>query len=88
MTEITNNYKGFEENSSEYVTLLGGDISCQGEEEPEDLGPISTKHLLVWAYQIAKGMEYLGSKKVHHFINHLTYIHQKIFDTTYKYFYS
>ena len=64
MTEITNNYKGFEENSSEYVTLLGGDISCQGEEEPEDLGPISTKHLLVWAYQIAKGMEYLGSMKV------------------------
>ena len=53
-----------EENSSEYVTLLGGDNNNLVEDQPEDLGPISTKHLLVWAYQIAKGMEYLGSMKV------------------------
>ena len=52
------------ENSSEYVTLLGGDNNNMEEDCPEDLGPISTKHLLVWAHQIAKGMEYLGSKKV------------------------
>ena len=54
-----------EENSSEYVTLLGGNHQHrQVEDHTEDLGPISTKHLLVWAYQIAKGMEYLGSMKV------------------------
>ena len=52
------------ENSSEYVTLLGGNNNNVEEDSPEDLGPISTKHLLAWAYQIAKGMEYLGSKKV------------------------
>ena len=46
------------------MTLLGGDNNNLVEDSPEDLGPISTKHLLVWAYQIAKGMEYLGSMKV------------------------
>lgn len=46
------------------MTLLGGHIPSQAEDQVEDLGPISTKHLLVWAYQIAKGMEYLSSMKV------------------------
>ena len=46
------------------MTLLGGHNNNLVEDCPEDLGPISTKHLLVWAYQIAKGMEYLGSMKV------------------------
>ena len=52
------------ETSSEYVTLLGGNNNNEVADLRESLGPISTKHLLVWAYQIAKGMEYLGSMKV------------------------
>ena len=53
---------------SGYAKLLGG-VPNEGthdlyNNEAEDLGPITTKHLLSWAYQIAKGMEYLGSMKV------------------------
>ena len=32
-----------EENSSEYVTLLGGDNNNMVEDRPEDLGPISVQ---------------------------------------------
>ena len=53
---------------SGYAKLLGGvpneDTNDLLNNEAEDLGPITTKHLLSWAYQIAKGMEYLGSMKV------------------------
>ena len=55
-----------EDNYNEYVTLLGAASLTEKEKsnsEPESLGPISSKHLLVWAHQIAKGMEYLGSMK-------------------------
>ena len=45
-----------------YATLLG---ALEVEEEvPDELGPITTKHLLSWACQVARGMEYLTSKKV------------------------
>ena len=53
---------------SGYAKLLGGVPNEEANDllnnEAEDLGPITTKHLLSWAYQIAKGMEYLGSMKV------------------------
>ena len=53
---------------SGYAKLLGGvpneDTNDLLNNEAEDIGPITTKHLLSWAYQIAKGMEYLGSMKV------------------------
>ena len=53
---------------SGYAKLLGGmpneDTDDLLNNEAEDLGPITSKHLLSWAYQIAKGMEYLGSMKV------------------------
>ena len=53
---------------SGYAKLLGGVLNEEANDllnnEAEDLGPLTTKHLLSWAYQIAKGMEYLGSMKV------------------------
>ena len=53
---------------SGYARLLAGvpneDTKDLLNNEAEDLGPLTTKHLLSWAYQIAKGMEYLGSMKV------------------------
>ena len=56
------------DNSTGYAKLLGGvpneDTNDLLNSEAEDLGPITTKHLLSWAYQIAKGMEYLGTMKV------------------------
>ena len=42
------------------------------EDEIDKLGPITSKHLLIWAYQVAKGLEYLGSMKVRY--NRLSYI--------------
>ena len=60
-----------DEHFNEYVTLLGGTLTPgqdnvnKVDEELEMLGPITSKHLLKWSHQIAKGMEYLGSKKVH-----------------------
>ena len=72
-TTFMNNYKILDEdNINEYVTLLGASESSVSDPEQrlaEDiarLGPVTTKHLLVWAYQVAKGMEYLGSKKILH----------------------
>ena len=59
-----------DENSNEYVTLLGKPNKESVEREKkltedfEKLGPLTSKHLLIWSYQIAKGMEYLGSMKV------------------------
>ena len=54
--------------STGYAKLLGMGGNDKAKEllnsEPEDLGPVTTKHLLCWAYQIAKGMEYLGTMKV------------------------
>ena len=54
--------------NSGYAKLLGGVVNEEANDllnnESEDLGPLTTKHLLSWAYQIAKGMEYLGSMKV------------------------
>ena len=62
-----------EDNYNEYVSLLDGslkpvqekkNISSNKEDEIDKLGPITSKHLLIWAYQVAKGLEYLGSMKV------------------------
>ena len=48
-----------------YATLLGALEVEESEDMAEDkLGPITTKHLLSWACQVARGMEYLTSKKV------------------------
>ena len=48
-----------------YATLLGAlEVDEREDEEEDDLGPITTKHLLSWACQVARGMEYLTSKKV------------------------
>ena len=48
-----------------YATLLGALEVEESEDIKEDeLGPITTKHLLSWACQVARGMEYLTSKKV------------------------
>ena len=47
-------------------------ISGNMEDEIDKLGPITSKHLLIWAYQVAKGLEYLGSMKVRY--NRLSYI--------------
>ena len=56
------------DSSTGYAKLLGTGGNDNTKEllnsEAEDLGPITTKHLLSWAYQIAKGMEYLGTMKV------------------------
>ena len=46
------------------------------EDEIDKLGPITSKHLLIWAYQVAKGLEYLGSMKVRY--NRLSYIYIEI----------
>ena len=62
-----------EDNYNEYVSLLDGSLkpvqekkitSSDKEDEIDKLGPITSKHLLIWAYQVAKGLEYLGSMKV------------------------
>ena len=51
--------------TTRYATLLGALEAEEGEDvEEEELGPITTKHLLAWAWQVARGMEYLTSKKV------------------------
>ena len=34
------------------------------EAEPPDLGPLTTKDLVCFAFQIARGMDYLASRKV------------------------
>ena len=47
-----------------YATLLGALDVEEDEPEEDELGPITTKHLLSWACQVARGMEYLTSKKV------------------------
>ena len=48
-----------------YATLLGAlEVDEREDEEEDELGPITTKHLLSWACQVARGMEYLTSKKV------------------------
>ena len=68
------NYKVLddEEQMGEYVKLLGAQDTSQADaekalnDEIDKLGPLTSKHLLVWSYQVAKGMEYLGSKKIMH----------------------
>ena len=49
-----NNFNG-------YAKLLGAGLESSIEDDPvpEDTGPVTTQHLLSWAAQIAKGMEYL-----------------------------
>ena len=45
----------------------------QGEEDANN--PVSTRDLIFWAFQIARGMDYLDSKKVvENFINHFSLI--------------
>ena len=45
----------------------------QGEEDANN--PVSTRDLIFWAFQIARGMDYLDSKKVvDDFINHFSLI--------------
>ena len=62
-----------EDKYNEYVSLLDGSLkpvqgkkrgSGDNEEDIDKLGPITSKHLLIWAHQVAKGLEYLGSMKV------------------------
>ena len=47
---------------------MGGLEEAEGEkeaeEDEEEEGPLTTKNLLSWSCQVARGMEYLGSKKV------------------------
>ena len=73
-TDFMSNYKVLddEEQMGEYVKLLGAQDTSQADaekalnDEIDKLGPLTSKHLLVWSYQVAKGMEYLGSKKIMH----------------------
>lgn len=37
---------------------------CRGDYQPTDIKPIMTTDLLSWAFQVAKGMEYLSSRRV------------------------
>ena len=43
-------------------------------------GPLTTRHLLSWSFQIAKGMEYLSAKKVSfaHLLSSSRYSNSKI----------
>ena len=50
--------------TGEYARLLGGDQEGDKGEEVEQVGPVTTKHLLSWAHQVARGMEYLAQLKV------------------------
>ena len=45
------------------VEEAGGEKELE-EEDDEEEGPLTTKNLLSWSCQVARGMEYLGSKKV------------------------
>ncbi|CAG0900972.1 unnamed protein product [Darwinula stevensoni] len=45
---------------------LKGNTSHQSSEGSDRSGQFTTRNLVSWAYQIAKGMEYLGSRKVVH----------------------
>ena len=44
----------------------GWRANVRGDYDTETIRPIATKDLLCWAYQIAKGMEYLASQRVMH----------------------
>jgi len=48
----------------------------QYQQDPDDR-PISTRDLISWAYQIARGMDYLASRKVR--LSHLLPIFTKHF---------
>ena len=37
-----------------------------GEDSSAQFGTVTTRHLLSWSFQIAKGMEYLASKRIVH----------------------
>ena len=44
----------------------GWRANVRGDYDTDTIRPIATKDLLCWAYQIAKGMEYLASQRVMH----------------------
>ena len=44
----------------------GWRANVRGDYDADTIRPIATKDLLCWAYQIAKGMEYLASQRVMH----------------------
>jgi hypothetical protein len=46
-----------------YARIVGG-LEEQRPEKVPEVGPFTTRHLLSWSCQVARGMEYLASKKV------------------------